>query len=101
MTKRTRKDVVTFRKPFVLDGFDEVLPAGAYSVETDEEQLAGLSFLAYRRTSVVIRLHPDPAHPGRRQTLVVDPNALDAALEHDLMHEDTPNQDSTAGMTVS
>jgi hypothetical protein len=33
MTTRTSKKTVTFRRPFVLGGFDEVLPAGAYSVE--------------------------------------------------------------------
>jgi hypothetical protein len=49
MTTRTSNKTVTFRRPFVLGGFDEVLPAGAYCVETDEELLEGMSFPAYRR----------------------------------------------------
>jgi hypothetical protein len=35
MTIRTSKKKVTFRKPFVLGEFDEVLPAGQYDVETE------------------------------------------------------------------
>lgn len=53
MTTRTSKRTVVFRRPFVLGGFDEVLPAGAYNVETDEELLEGISFPAYRRDLVL------------------------------------------------
>ena len=83
MKIRTSKKTVTFRRPFVLGGFDEVLPAGAYSVETDEELLEGISFPAYRRILSVIRLHAKPGHPGLTQTLTIDPNELDAALKRD------------------
>ena len=47
MTIRTSKKTETFKRPFVLGGFDEVLPAGTYSVETDEMLLEGISFPAY------------------------------------------------------
>ena len=83
MTIRTSKKTVTFRRPFVLGGFDEVLPAGAYSVETDEELLEGISFPAYRRILTLIHLHAKPGHPGRTQKLTIDPNELDAALKRD------------------
>jgi hypothetical protein len=83
MTIRTNKKTVTFRRPFILGGFDEVLPAGAYSVETDEELLDGLSFPAYRRILTLIRLHARPGRPGLAQVLTVDPHELDAALERD------------------
>jgi hypothetical protein len=69
MTKRTSKKTVTFRKPFVLGGFDEVLPAGAYSVETDEELLEGISFPAYRRILTVIHLRAKSDNPGLTRTL--------------------------------
>jgi len=36
MTIRTSKKTVTFRMPFVRGGFDEVVQAGASSVDTDE-----------------------------------------------------------------
>jgi hypothetical protein len=83
MTIRTSKRTVTFRRPFVLGGSDELLPAGAYRVETDEELLEGISFPAYRRVLTLIRLQARPGHPGLTQTLTIDPNELDAALKRD------------------
>jgi hypothetical protein len=83
MTIRTSEKTVTFRRPFVLGEFDEVLPAGAYRVETDEELLEGISFPAYRRILTLIHLHAKPGHPGRTQTMTIDPNELDAALKRD------------------
>ena len=90
MTIRTTKKTVTFRKPFVLGGFDEVLPAGAYSVETDEELLEGVSFPAYRRILTVIHLHSKPSQPGLTRTLTIDPNELDAALQRDQAPAEVP-----------
>ena len=83
MTIRTSKKTVTFRRPFVLGGFDEVQPAGAYSVETDEELLEGISFPAYRRVLTLIRLHAKPGHPALTRSLTIDPDELDAALKRD------------------
>ncbi len=80
MTIRTSKKTVTFKRPFVLGGFDEVLPAGSYIVETDEELIEGISFPAYRRILTTMRLHPKP---DLTQTLTIDPNELDAALKRD------------------
>jgi hypothetical protein len=90
MTIRTSQKTVTFRRPFVLGGFDEVLPAGAYSVETDEELLEGISFPAYRRILTLIHLHAKPGHPGLTQTLTIDPNELDAALKRDQAPAEIP-----------
>jgi hypothetical protein len=81
MTIRTITNTVTFTTPFVLGELDEVLPAGAYEVETDEELLEGLSFPAYRRVSAFIHLHPKPEQPGFSRTWTIDPKELDAALE--------------------
>ncbi|MCZ6894589.1 MAG: hypothetical protein O7H40_11155 [Gammaproteobacteria bacterium] len=83
MAIRTSTRTVTFRRPFVLGGFDEMLPAGAYRVETDEELLEGISFPAYRRILTLLHLHSRPGHPGLSPTLTIDPNELDAALERD------------------
>ena len=87
MTLRTSKKTVTFRRPFVLGGFDEVLPAGTYNVETDEELLEGMSFPAYRRISTLIHLRAKPGHAGRTETVTIDPNELDAALKRDQERE--------------
>jgi len=93
MTIRTSETTVTFRRSFVLGGFDEVLPAGTYTVETDEELLEGISFPAYRRILTLIRLHP---HPGLTQTLTIDPNELNAALMRDQASSEIPT-DTEAG----
>ncbi|MDH3601427.1 MAG: hypothetical protein OEU26_17585 [Candidatus Tectomicrobia bacterium] len=83
MTIRTSRKTVTFRRPFTLKGVNVELPAGAYTVETDEEPLEGISILAYRRISTVLYV---PGKPGDRvleRMLTIDPKALDAAMERD------------------
>lgn len=90
MTVRTSKKTVTFRRPFVLGDFDEVLPAGAYSVETDEELLEGISFPAWRRKLALIELQTKSGNPGLARILTIDPNELDAALERDRMPAEAP-----------
>lgn len=83
MMTRTSQKTVTFRHPFVLAAFDEVLPAGDYGVETEEERIEGLSYAAFRRTSTVLRLHArsGPSHLTRAMT--IDPDELDKALDRD------------------
>jgi hypothetical protein len=90
MTIRTTKKTVSFTRPFVLGGFNEVLPAGVYNVETDEELLEGLSFPAYRRILTVIRLHAKPDRPGITRSLTINPNELDAALTRDQAPTEAP-----------
>lgn len=83
MTIRTTVKTVTFTRPFVLSGLDEVQSAGTYEVETDEELLESVSFPAYRRMLTLIRLHARPAHPGMTRSVSIDPAELDAALSRD------------------
>lgn len=90
MTMRTRKKSVTFNKSFVLGGFDEVLPAGTYSVEMDEELLEGISFPVYRRILTLIHLHARSGSPGLTRTLPIDPKELEAALERDQAATELP-----------
>jgi hypothetical protein len=83
VTIRTTKKTVTFTRPFTIKGVDEVLPAGVYSVETDEEPVENISFVAYRRISTLLHV---PGKPGDRvltRMLTIDPKELDAALERD------------------
>lgn len=90
MTTRTTTRTVTFAKPFVLDELDEVFPAGAHTVDTDEELVHGISFVAYRRGLTTIHLYPKPGRPGRVRTLTIDPKQLDAAIERDQAGAKTP-----------
>ena len=83
MITRTNRTTVTFARPFSLGGFDEVLPAGTYAVETDEELIEGLSFLAYRRISTTILLPALPRRSASFEVVAIDPRDLDAALLED------------------
>jgi len=88
MTVRTRKEIVTFQRPFALNGLDGLRPAGAYEVETDEQLLEGISFPAYRRLATWIRLPTKSGYPRGTEILNVDPKELDAALRRDAVPVD-------------
>ena len=94
MTMRTTKSSMTFVRPFRLGAFGEQLPAGRYPIETDEELLEGMSFPAYRRTSTVIQLMPDPLRPGVTEIAVVDAEQLEEALTMDGMQAPASNVDA-------
>jgi len=95
MAIRTSKKTVTFRRPFVLGKSENVRPAGAYVVETDEKILEGPSSPVDRRTMTLIHLHEQEGHPGLTRMLVIDPNDLDAALKRDQAPADTPADTDT------
>lgn len=81
MMNRTTLTHIVFAHPFSLPGLDGLQPAGAYTIETEEELLEGLSFPAYRRTGTVMLL---PAKPGSMitgQAVAVDPAELDAIAQ--------------------
>ena len=93
MAIRTSTKTVTFKRPFVLAGFSEELPAGSYSVETDEEPIEGISFVAYRRILTVIHLRPTPGHlgiTGFTRMLTIDPDELEEALKRDQVLAELP-----------
>lgn len=81
MDERVTSRAVTFAWPFSLSGVDGELAAGSYTIETIEEPIAGLSFLAYRRVSTAIVLS---ANGGRsRQIVTIDAQDLAAAEARD------------------
>lgn len=80
---RTSRKIVTFTRPFRLRGVEEMLPAGAYQVETDEELLQGVSFPVYRRVATVIFLPSQSAGATWVHAVDIDPSELEAAQEHD------------------
>ena len=83
MTLRTTSRTITFARPFSLDGLEENQPAGSYTVQTDEEPIEGLSFLAFRRVATVIFLPLSRRGTGSFQAIPVTPEVLDAALARD------------------
>ena len=82
-TERVTTRVVTFARPFTIEGYQPELPAGDYVVETIEEPLLGLSFPAFRRIATSLLVDGLPGHPGEKQVWVVAPTALDEALVRD------------------
>ena len=71
---------MTFTRPFVIDGFEQELPAGDYVIETEEELIQGLSFPVYRRVSTTLHVDRIPGRPGQKESWQIVPEALEAAL---------------------
>jgi hypothetical protein len=81
MDERVTSRVITFVYPFSLKGIDGELPPGNYTIETVEEPIASVSFLAYRRVSTAIVLS---ANGGRsRQVVAIDSQELASAEASD------------------
>ncbi|SIQ02833.1 hypothetical protein SAMN05880561_101850 [Rhizobium sp. RU33A] len=89
MFTRTKTRTVHFDAPFTLTGLEGVHPPGDYQVQDDEEQITGISWLAYRRVATAIEVVA-----GKKTSLIgIDPSELDAALELDrvLAGQESPN----------
>ena len=83
MSTRTTEKMVTFNHPFALSGIDGIQAPGTYLVVTEEEQIPGLSFIAFRRLRTTLYLPANPAPGQTREVITVDPAELAAALEAD------------------
>lgn len=82
--------MVIFRRPFTLRGVDELFPAGAYTVERDEESEMNISFFASRRMPARLHMHGKPGSTALARVLRIDPNKLDAALRRDQALAEAP-----------
>jgi hypothetical protein len=83
MTDRTTETEVTFGHPFRLSILSNPQPAGTYRVVTDEEEIEGLSFLAFRRTATMLQIPAIELSRGSSQIILVDPVELATALNKD------------------
>jgi hypothetical protein len=81
MSERTTETTVTFKHAFMLGSFDTAQPAGTYRLVIDEEEIIGLSFVAFRRTSTV--LHVPASDSKHQQAFPTDSREIEAALEAD------------------
>jgi hypothetical protein len=80
---RTTETTVTFRRPFSQPELEGPQPAGTYRLATDEEEIPGLSFLAFRRVGTILHL-PSLATSGRPEQMVqIDAAGLAAAVKAD------------------
>ncbi len=82
---RTTRKSVTFSSPFKLAGVDEKFDAGTYVVETREEMIEGLSFVAYRRVETTIEAPFKGFGQAARQVTTIDPKDLEMAMNRDVM----------------
>jgi hypothetical protein len=80
---RTTRKSITFSRPFELAGVDEKFEAGTYEVETVEELIEGLSFVAYRRVATTIEMPAKALGGFTRQVLTIDPRDLEVAIGAD------------------
>lgn len=80
---RSSRDMVTFHHPFTVPGLDTEQPAGTYMVLTEEEEIPGLTFLAWRRVATQIYLPAIGVEAGQEQVVTVDPLALAEARKRD------------------
>jgi hypothetical protein len=83
MSERSRHTTAVFLHPAMVVGIEGILAAGTYRVETVEEQILGLSFIAYRRLQTTIEIPSKSGALNGRQVVAVEPEALQAALERD------------------
>lgn len=79
MLTRTIYRRVTFTRPFILDGFNRMQPAGSYIVKTEEEEIGSASVPAYRHVTSVFILNEERS----RKHFPFDPQDLIEALERD------------------
>ena len=83
MPERITRRSVTFLRPFLLVDLDGEQPAGAYVIETVEEPLDTLSFIAYRRVSTAIHLPAVGTASLRREVVTINPRDLEVAQKRD------------------
>jgi hypothetical protein len=83
VSTRTKRSIVRFSAPFALPGIDEMQPPGDYAVDSDEEPIEGISWLAYRRVATFIHLPAIESSSRIGRMVAVEPAALDTALQRD------------------
>lgn len=83
MVNRINKKLITFQFPFSMDEIGKLLPAGDYTVETEEESIAGLSFLAFRHIETVLVERPPKGKSAAARYWSVDHESLERAIEAD------------------
>jgi hypothetical protein len=83
MTMRSRRETITFKHAFRIEGIDRLLSAGAYEVITDEEMIEGLSFPAFRRVATMIMVPAVAPHVAATEMISISSVALSDAQRID------------------
>ncbi|WP_026606787.1 hypothetical protein [Methylocapsa acidiphila] len=83
MSVRTTETTVTFKRPFTLPSVDGPQPAGTYRLVLDEEEILGISFLAFRRMATMLHTPAISVSGGPDQVFALTSTELATALEAD------------------
>jgi hypothetical protein len=83
VSTRTTETTVTFERAFTLNALEGPQPPGIYRLVIDEEEILGVSFLAYRRAATMLLTPALSVRSGLVQSHLVDRADLEAALEAD------------------
>jgi len=83
MSERFTHRTAMFAHSFELPGVEGRQPAGCYDIETVEEQMEGLTLSAWRRVSTSIALPAPHISASAKQSSLIDPADLAAALSKD------------------
>ncbi len=83
MNQLISKTIAVFSRPFTFPGFDELLPAGEYDIETELSAPPDYLDPEAWKASVLIFLHPRKSHPGLARTLTVSLADLERARARD------------------
>jgi len=84
MAGRSTETTVTFHHSFSLSAVERPLPPGRYRCVIDEEEISGLSFVAFRRSATLLHLPALSIRAQASEVVPIDPSELDAALANDL-----------------
>jgi hypothetical protein len=77
------KSIAVFSRPFRLSGFDEILPAGEYDIETELNSPPDHLDPAGWKASVLVHLKPRTSHPGLKRSLTVSLAELESVHARD------------------
>ncbi|MDE3876884.1 hypothetical protein I7G55_22970 [Sinorhizobium meliloti] len=83
MFARTKHRTVHFDKPFWISGLSEMVTAGDYAVDEEEELIEGLSWSAYRRVATFITLPATTENKYRMRLVPIDPEELEGLIAFD------------------
>jgi hypothetical protein len=83
MTERIKRYSVVLRYPFDPGGDNGMQPAGTYDIETVEEQLDSISFIAFRRLSTMMSRQPTGGEHIGPGAMMINPADLELALAND------------------
>ncbi|MEL3892098.1 hypothetical protein V6B08_17590 [Ferrovibrio sp. MS7] len=90
MTTRTTETKITFAHPFSLSCFDSAQPPGTYLLVVEEEEILGLSFVAFQRVSTTLHVPALSVISASHQAYPVNAGELEAAMAADTRSHPDP-----------